>query len=261
MKYLKLTTEDNDHNGLIFKENELITDPIPMTPGHCEPGGIYFTDEENWTKWIDYSNKVMYWLWDCKPVGEVITFDNKYKAQSVILTNPRCIWEDPELQLAAVQQYSSNLYYIKNPSEAIQLAAIRQNGSAIKFIKNPSEAIQLAAVQKFGQAIRFIKYPSEDVQLAAVQQDGRALECIRNPSEAIQLAAVQQYSSAMHCIEIPSEAVQLAAVKQDGTIIRFIKNSQIELIDLILFHNKIEFERMLPIIIKLDYYKDRFHPL
>ena len=39
----------------------------------------------------------------------------------------------------------------------------------------------------------------------------------------------------------------------------YVENSQIELIDLILYHDKIEFKRMFPIIMNLKYYIDRHY--
>ena len=83
----------------------------------------------------------MHWAWDCLPVGEVITFKDKYKAQSVILSNPRYIFDDVKISLLMVEQYVGAIQYIKNPSEAVQLAAVRKNNDSIQFIKNPSEAI------------------------------------------------------------------------------------------------------------------------
>jgi hypothetical protein len=171
MKYLKLTTANNNHNGLIFKENELITDPIHMTQDECKPGGIYFTDTENWARWVKYGNKIMYWIWDCKPVGEIITFEGKYKAQSVILTNPRCIWKDPEIQLAAIQYYGLGIRFIENPSEAVQLAAVKQDVCSIKYIENPTEPVQLAAVKQDCYCIMFIKNPSEAARKEANKSD------------------------------------------------------------------------------------------
>ena len=46
-------------------ENGTRIDNIPFNPnGECTPGGIYFTDLENWTKWINYSGEQMYNIWD-----------------------------------------------------------------------------------------------------------------------------------------------------------------------------------------------------
>jgi hypothetical protein len=247
-KYVKLTTKDNIHNNFTYKEG-LNTDHLPLNDKECEAGGLYFTDMDNWLDWVNYNNNEMYWIWDCEPVGEIISFDNKYKAQSIILSNPRCIWNDvnfqsdaikkynygfkhidnpsEELKILAVGQNGSVIQFIKNPSEAVQLAAVKQNGNAIKYIKNPSEAVQLEAVKENGNVIEFIKNPPEDVQLYAVNKDGFNIYYIKKPSEAVQLAAVKQNGGAIEMIAdlLPSEAVQLAAVRQNGrAAIHWIKN-------------------------------------
>jgi hypothetical protein len=213
IKYIKLTTKDNTHNNFIYKEG-LNADPIPLNNKECEAGGLNFTDMDNWIKWIKYNNRLMYWLWDCEPVGEIVSFDDKYKAQSIILSNPRCIWKDKTLQLEVVKQNSYAIQYIKNPSEDIQLEAVKQNGHVIQFISNPSEEVQLAAVKKNGQAIKWIKNPntSESVILEAIKQDGWAIKYVQNPSETLQLEAVKQDTYAIYYIHEPSKAVKLASI-------------------------------------------------
>jgi hypothetical protein len=131
-----------------------------------------------------------------------------------------------EVQLAAVKQDGNAIYHIDNPSEEVQLAAVKQDGIAIKHIDNPSEEVQLAAVKQDGLAIRYIDNPSEEVQLAAVKQDGIAIRWIDNLSEKIIRAAMNQYGFAIYYIKHlnPSEEAQLAAVKQNGLAIEYIDN-------------------------------------
>jgi hypothetical protein len=191
-KYIKLTAQDNIHNNFIYKEG-LNADPIPLNNKECEAGGLYFTDIDNWTKWIYYNDKSMHWIWDCKPVGDIVSFENKYKAQSIILSNPRCIWEDKDLQLEAVKQDGLSIQYIKNPSKAVQLEAVKENGDAIDFIKNPIEEVQLEAVKQKGYAIEFISNPSEEVQLEAFKKNSRSIQYISNPSKVVLKEAVKKY--------------------------------------------------------------------
>ena len=128
-KYIKLTCRDNNHNGLEFKEG-LNIDPASH--------GIYFTDIENWTDWIEYGGKIMYRMWDCEPVGEIIEITiGKYRTKSIILSNHRRIWKDPELQLEAVKSDGILIKHIKKPSKEVQIAAVKEDNDAINFIKKP----------------------------------------------------------------------------------------------------------------------------
>jgi hypothetical protein len=211
-KYVKLTAQNNSHNNFLFQEG-LNTDHLPLNDKECEAGGLYFTDMDNWTKWIDYSEEyIMYWIWDCEPVGEIITFkDNnsriKYKAQSFILSNPRCIWTDFDFQLSAIKVYGKGIQFIDSPTKSIQLEAIKQNICSIKYIKEPSEDIQLTAVKIYGRAIQWIIDPSPAVQIAAVEQNGSSIEFVNDPSEVVQFVAVRQNKEVVKWIKNPSKAV------------------------------------------------------
>src|SRR5690606_10837046 len=47
--------------------------------------------------------------------------------------------DDKEAQLAAVENDSYAITYIKNPDKDVQIAAVKQNRYMIKFIKNPDK--------------------------------------------------------------------------------------------------------------------------
>jgi hypothetical protein len=100
--------------------------------------------------------------------------------------------EIPEfIQLSAVYQDGTCIYYIDNPSEYVQLTAVRQNGLALRYIKSSDISInvQMTAVKKNGMAIRYLyekNIPvSEEVQLEAVTENPSAICFIPNPSEKI----------------------------------------------------------------------------
>ena len=59
--FVKLTTQDECHNGFQFKTG-LNIDTIEFNPiGDCCPGGLYFTDLNVKDKWFKYGNKTMIW--------------------------------------------------------------------------------------------------------------------------------------------------------------------------------------------------------
>jgi hypothetical protein len=75
---------------------------------------LYFTDMNNWTKWIKYSGKIMVWMWDCEPIGRITSYGKYYKSKKFILSNPRCIWMNKELRIDIIRQYG--LSYLINES-------------------------------------------------------------------------------------------------------------------------------------------------
>jgi hypothetical protein len=227
---VKLTVENNIHNGFEFKEG-LNVDTVPFdASGTCKKGGFYFTFSHCWSEWLNYGDKFMYWMWDVKIPDDTQVYlesETKIKADKIILENKRCIYDDEERCMLAVRQDGWAIRFINDPSEAVQLEAVRQNGYAIKYIKDPSETVKLEAVSRDGWAIRFIKDPSERVQLEAARQNGwviQFIQFIKDPSEEFQLEAVRQNGNAIKFIKDPSEEIQLEAVRQNGLAIRFIKD-------------------------------------
>jgi hypothetical protein len=216
---IKLTVEDNIHNGFKFKLG-LNVDSVPFNAyGSCTKGGFYFTFSHCWSEWLNYGDKFMYWMWDVKIPDDALVYlesGTKIKADKIILENKRCIYDDEERCILAMRRNGLAIQFIKDPSEEMKLEAVRQDGWAIRFIKDPSERVQLEAVRQDGYAIRFIKDPSEKMKLEAVRYDGRTIQFIKDPSEEMKLEAVRQYGSAIRYIKDPSERVQIEAVRQDG---------------------------------------------
>ena len=72
-------------------------------------------------------------------------------------------YNDPDTQLAAVQQYPQMLYsllhYNHNPSQSVQLAAISKQPTLIEFIENPTRLIQLTAVKADPDVYELIENP------------------------------------------------------------------------------------------------------
>ena len=159
MRYYKLTTEEKNHNDYEYKlglnENK---------------DGLYFTDEHNWTRWIEYDDKIMYWIWDCNPIGEILDFNGKYKAPGIVLSNPRCIFNTPDLVKTLINKCGWALKYIKNPSEEIQLEYVEKFGWGIKYISNPSEKVQKKAIKSSSWAIQNIINPSDKIKLFAIKE-------------------------------------------------------------------------------------------
>jgi hypothetical protein len=147
---VKLTVENNIHNGFGFKEG-LNVDPVPFdASGSCNKGGFYFTFSHCWSEWLNYRIEIMYWMWDVKIPDDALVYlesETKIKADKFILENKRCIYDDEERCILAVKRNGNTIEFIKDPSEEMKLEAVRQDGCSIRFIKNPSEKVQLEAVR------------------------------------------------------------------------------------------------------------------
>ena len=84
--YVKLTTEDCIHNGYKYEEGlNVLNEKI------CGNGGLYFCRKEDFVKWIDYSDKIMYWIWDVvvPDDAKIVDMNDKLKTDKFILSNKR----------------------------------------------------------------------------------------------------------------------------------------------------------------------------
>jgi hypothetical protein len=60
----------------------------------CGPGGLYFCEERDYRKWLEYGDKKMVYMWDVEIPDDaiVVVMDEKVKTDKFILSNKRCIY-------------------------------------------------------------------------------------------------------------------------------------------------------------------------
>ncbi len=190
-KYVKILNESMLHNRFEYKLG-LNTDHIPFNPsGSCEPGGLYFTDLNNFYKFLEYGTLIA----DVEvPEGVEIYADpdgDKWKAPSIIISNIRLIndlpqWNDYAFWLSAVQRDENGyvLYHVpeKLKTGEICLAVVRQTGLALEDVpeKLKTEEICLIAIQQDWEALAYVPEDmiTEEICLVAVQQNREALEFV-----------------------------------------------------------------------------------
>ena len=85
MRYFKVTNAAEKHNGLQYKDG-LNIDPVAWNPsGNCQPGGIYYADEDH----ICECMGVGAWVREVTVPDDARTYKdpvgNKFKADKVIL--------------------------------------------------------------------------------------------------------------------------------------------------------------------------------
>ena len=140
--FIKLTNELENHNGYQFRTG-LNIDTLPFNPkGECQAGGIYFCLIEHVNLWLNYSNKPMIYvrLVTIPNDAQVWIETNQFKTDRVILGDRQIIsdldvWNDNLYCLAAVQQCSWALKYVKEQTPEICSAAVKNNGWAIHYVR------------------------------------------------------------------------------------------------------------------------------
>ncbi len=184
-KYVKILHESMKHYNFEYKLG-LNTDHIPFNPsGSGEPGGLYFTNLDNFYKFLGYGNLIA----DVTvpegvkiygdPVGDI------WKAPSIIISNIRKIselpqWNDLSFWLAIVQKNGYDLKLVPDEFKTaeIYLGAVQQNEAAIRDIPNrlQTNELYLAAVRRNGRSLTYVpeNLKTEEICLAAVQQNASA---------------------------------------------------------------------------------------
>ena len=120
-RLVKLTSNTECHNEFQFKTG-LNVDSIPFYPkDECQPGGMYFTDIDNISRWLDYSDDEMKY---CRTVKlpkdcRVYIEENKFKADRFILGKRVKIkdlpyWSDDDYCLNAVRNNTKSLKYVRD---------------------------------------------------------------------------------------------------------------------------------------------------
>lgn len=96
VNFVKLTSEDENHNDLQFHDG-LNEDILPFYPhGACHAGGIYFIDEKVMKSWIYYNMKFMVYVRSVQipDDAQVYIENNKFKTDKIILGSRQNISEE-----------------------------------------------------------------------------------------------------------------------------------------------------------------------
>ncbi len=235
-KYVKILRESMQHHHFKYKLG-LNTDHIPFNPsGSCEPGGLYFTDINNFYTFLQYGTLIADVV---IPEGVEIYADPecikgrpyKWKAPSIIISNIRLIndlpqWNDYAFWLSIVQENGCDLYHVPNKLKTVEmcLSAVQQNGGALAYVPDElkTKEMCLVAVRQDGNTLRYVpeKLKTEEICLIAVQQDGCALGYVPVILKTVEmcLVAVRQTGLALAYVrdKLKTEEICLAAVRQNG---------------------------------------------
>ena len=98
--YVKLTTRDENHNGLQYTDG-LNIDILQFNPnGRCQSGGSYFCKYEDFPLWLHYGNKDMYYLRYVEVLDDALVYienDITFKTNKILLSERIEIWSNIDL--------------------------------------------------------------------------------------------------------------------------------------------------------------------
>ena len=164
-KYVKLTSENCCHNGVIFEEG-LIVDPIPFsTIMDCSRGGIYCCPLEKFSHWVNYKKDVMCFCWDVTIPNDALVYEeslDKIKCSKIILSNKRRIQDMPELNETEHQVHITIhglAGYIKHFTDEAQVGIVKHYPSFISLFENSCKDAQMEAVNIDCRNVLLIKNP------------------------------------------------------------------------------------------------------
>ncbi len=152
-KYVKILHESMVHYGFKYQVG-LNIDPIPFNPaGSCKPGGLYFTDFENFQYQLCYGTLI----------ADVVVPDNTevyaepcgyiWKASKLILSNIRPIsslpqWQNKKFCLDVINYYPEALKFVPKELKTytFYLGAVNENGFAFEFVPDNLKSQELCMI-------------------------------------------------------------------------------------------------------------------
>ncbi len=223
LKYYKLTTDDENHNGYQFKDG-LNIDTNPINTNKCSQGGLYFTEGKKIYKWLSYNNKIMKYIREVEILDDSIICieEDKYKTDKFVLKSRKIIFEDEEICKLIVKEYGLALYYVKTQTEEICKLSVEKDGLALEYVKDQTYEICKIAVKQYGLALKYVSDQTEELCKIAVEQDGYALKYVKTQTEEICKIAVEEDGYALEYVKDQTEKMCKLAIQKYGTFDRLI---------------------------------------
>jgi len=116
LQLVKLTNEEEKHNGFQYKD-ELNIDAVPFNPTFfCQPGGLYFTEKRYTEKWSTYNKKTMKYIRNVTIPSDARVFceGDKFKADKFILSPREPLDKNNDLSESSIELSSVFKNALKN---------------------------------------------------------------------------------------------------------------------------------------------------
>jgi hypothetical protein len=140
-------------------------------------------------------------------------------------------FQTESMMIDAMNDSTSLLEFLHNPTEEVYLAALRKNPASFSSIKNPTEDMCIIIVSKCGLNIKDVPadLQTPTVCLIAITDTPHALEHIKNQTEDLCVQAVSENANVLKFCKIRTPPVLKAAVKKDGYVIKDLRPDEITL--------------------------------
>lgn len=270
-EFYKVLTKDCKHYDFTYQHG-LNVDHIPFNPtGICLLGGLYFTEVDKVSYWIDRFKSVYIAKVTIPSNASVYVEKDKFKADQFILDLDNKVlikdfymWENEEFCKNSVSQADTyNLVFVRNqPDEICKLAvkhdyraleyvinqtdqickiAVSNHGFALEFVKDQTDDICEIAV-KNGYGLEFVKVQTDEICKIAVSKNGRALQYVINQTYELCKLAVSQNGHALEFVKVQTGELCQLAVSQNAYALKYVRNQTDEMYVLAVSQNPFALE-------------------
>jgi hypothetical protein len=202
------------HNGFHYKLG-LNIDHRKFNRSECMAGGLHFCNAQSLGHWTFIGNLVA----DVTVPTYVrtATFENKYKADKIILSNIRRIadmteWKKEDFVHSMISASVGNIANVKDISDTMKNFIINKCGFAIKHLQGLTDDMKINAIRQNPWSIQFINAPTLEMMILAVTLDGETIKCIKEPLMEVQMSAIHNNWKVIRYIKNPSHEVYHTAM-------------------------------------------------
>ena len=229
-EFYKVLTTDCKHYDFTYQHG-LNVDHIPFNPtGICSLGGLYFTEVDKVSYWIDRFKSVYIAKVTIPSNASVYVEKDKFKADQFILDldNKMLIkdfymWENEEFCKISVSQADTyNLVFVRNQPDEICKLAVKHDYRALEYVLLQTDDICKIAVSNHGFALEFVKDQTDDICKMAVK-NGYGLEFVKVQTDEICKMAVSKNGRALRWVKDQTDELCKLAVSQNGHALEFVK--------------------------------------
>ena len=244
-EFYKLLTTDYKHFGFTYQHG-LNIDRIPFNPsGICLMGGLYFTEVDEVSYWIDRFKSVYIAKVTIPLNATVYVEKDKFKADQFVLDLDNKVlikdfymWDNEEFCKISVSQADTyNLVFVRNQTDEICKLAVKHDYRALEYVINQTNEICKIAVNNHGFALEFVKDQTDDICKMAVK-NGYGLEFVKVQTDEICKIAVSKNGRALRWVKDQTDELCKLAVSQNGHALEFVKVQTGDICQLAVWQNE-----------------------
>ena len=244
-EFYKVLTTHCKHYDFTYQHG-LNIDHIPFnTSGICSLGGLYFTEVDKVSYWIDRFKSVYIAKVTIPSNASVYVEKDKFKADQFVLDLDNKVlikdfymWENEEFCKISVSQADTyNLVFVRNQTDEICKLAVKHDYRALEYVINQTDEICKIAVSNHGFALEFVKDQTDDICKMAVK-NGYGLEFVKVQTDEICKIAVSKNGRALRWVKDQTDELCKLAVSQNGHALEFVKNQTGDICQLAVWQNE-----------------------